>query len=203
MNLLERIHDKRVHTRRVVVLAKAAAGMLPVDVNTLLDIGCGDGVLAAELAGRRPGLRVEGVEVGLRAHTAIPVRPFDGRTLPYADGSMDATMLVDVLHHTTDPENLLREATRVARRSVLIKDHYVDGLGARATLSFMDDVSNRRHNVALPYHYLRRAQWEKLFRALDLELVQHDSLRQLYPFPGNLVFGRGLHFLALLRPSAR
>jgi len=202
MNPIEHIHDTRVHVRRVRLLAEVAARLLPPDARTLLDIGCGDGALGAGLARMRPGLEVRGVEVGVRPTTAIPVTEFDGHKLPHAEHSIDATMLVDVLHHTTHPGELLREASRVARRWILLKDHHADGLGARATLRLMDNVSNRRHGVELPHNYLTRAQWTALFSECRLRVVQQDSVPQLYPFPANLVFGRRLHFFALLESSA-
>lgn len=202
MNVLEHLHETRVHVRRVRVLATAAARLLPAGARYLLDIGCGDGALGAGLARQRPELDVRGVEVAVRKHTAIPVQAFDGRTLPCADQSHDAVMLVDVLHHTTQPAVLLREAVRVARRWILLKDHDADGFAAHATLQFMDRVGNRRHGVVRPHHYLTRAQWSVLFAEFKLRVVQHDSLPQLYPFPVNLVFGRRLHFFALLETSA-
>jgi hypothetical protein len=62
-------------------------------------------------------------------------------------------MLADVLHHTTDPMVLLREAARVARRSLIIKDHRTSRIGAAVTLRFMDWVGNRPHHVPLTYNY--------------------------------------------------
>jgi ubiquinone/menaquinone biosynthesis C-methylase UbiE len=49
-------------------------------------------------------------------------------------------MFVYVLHHTNDPEVLLREAQRVALKAVVLKDHTRNGLLAYTTLRFMDWV---------------------------------------------------------------
>ena len=46
-------------------------------------------------------------------------------------------MFVDVLHLTDDPVLLLREAARVARNTIVIKDHTLDGFAAAATVRFM------------------------------------------------------------------
>lgn len=197
MNWLDRYHASRVHTRRVRVLAETAARLLPPRLR-VLDVGCGDGWLAATLARLRPDLAITGVEVAPRAGCHIPVTAFDGRTLPFADGSFDATLIVDVLHHTTAPAVLFQEVTRVARTTVLLKDHLREGWGAQATLRFMDEVGNRRHGVPLPFNYLNRAEWNGLFAGCRLTIEEMDPLRTLYPFPGRLVFGRGLHFFARL-----
>lgn len=197
MTWLDRYHASRVHTRRVRVLAETAARLLPPRF-TVLDVGCGDGLLAATLARLRPDLSLTGVEIAPRAGCHIPVTAFDGRTLPFADGSFDATLIVDVLHHTTDPAVLFREATRVARTAVLLKDHLREGMASQATLRFMDEVGNRRHGVPLPFNYLNQAGWNRLFAECRLTVKETDPLRSLYPFPTRLVFGRGLHFFARL-----
>jgi len=62
----------------------------------------------------------------------------------------------------------------------------------------MDIVGNRRHGVALPFNYLNREEWNALFTKCGVVTNASDSLGALYPFPANLIFGRGLHFFARL-----
>jgi len=199
MNWIERWHGARVHTRRVRILAGAAARLLPAGFS-VLDIGCGDGQLAATLGTLRPDLTLTGVEISPRPHCQIPVSGFDGRELPFGNGRFDAALLVDVLHHTADPGVLLGEAGRVARHVVLVKDHFREGFGAQATLRLMDEVGNRRHGVALPFNYLSRREWDALFARCGLTVQTSNPLRELYPLPARLIFGRGLHFFARLGP---
>ena len=80
-------------------------------------------------------------------------------------------MLVDVLHQTDDPMNLLREAVRVARQAIVIKDHLLQGAFAYPTLRFMDWVGNARHGVALPYNYWTPAEWHGAFDKLGLAVI--------------------------------
>jgi ubiquinone/menaquinone biosynthesis C-methylase UbiE len=198
MTWLERLHSVRVHTRRVRILAAAAAPLLPANAR-VLDIGCGDGQVAAAIGRQRPDVSFAGVEVAPRPGCLIPVTQFDGSHLPFPDGSFDATLIVDVLHHTEDPSLLLREAARVTRDAVVLKDHLREGLWAQATLRFMDELGNRRHGVPLPNRYLSAKEWSQLFVECRLVTVNSDPIRHLYPFPANLIFGRGLHFLARLK----
>jgi SAM-dependent methyltransferase len=200
MSLLSRLHDGYVATRRADVLAARLSALLPPAAR-VLDVGCGDGELARCILDRRPDVRVEGVDVFVRPHTAIPVQLFDGVTLPYADASVDVALLVDVLHHTDDPNVLLREVARVARVGVLIKDHTRDGLLAGPTLRAMDWVGNARHGVRLPYNYWSRRHWMEAFADHGLEIVAWLPRLGLYPGPASWVFDRSLHFIALLRPS--
>jgi hypothetical protein len=95
---------------------------------------------------------------------------------------------------------LLREARRVARRSVLIKDHALNGFLAYPTLRFMDWVGNAPHGVVLPYNYWAEAQWQRAFGEVGLEVERKVTELGLYPFPASLLFERRLHFIASLRP---
>src|SRR5262245_22784366 len=99
----------------------------------------------------RPDISIRVIDVLVRPNTQIPVDRFNGKHLPHADKSFDVVCFVDVLHHTNDPATLLREARRVARKLVVLKDHTMDGIFAYHTLRFMDWVGNAHHGVALPY----------------------------------------------------
>lgn len=197
MNLLDQVHEAYVYGRRIRRLSALLSEMIPPG-SSLLDVGCGDGKLARSLQLRRPDLRIEGVEVLLRKHTWIPVTNFDGKRLPYGDSGFDGVMLIDVLHHTPDPRLLLREALRVSRRWLVLKDHVLQGPYAGLRLRFMDYVGNARHAVALPYHYLSREEWSELRRVLDLQIAAEVKQLGLYPWPFDYLFGGNLHFLALL-----
>ena len=119
--LIDNYHSTQVLSRRVRVLARHLADLAPQGAD-LLDVGCGDGQVARLLLDQRPDLKVSGVDVLARESTAIPVTLFDGHRLPLADATKDAVMFIDVLHHTPDPRVLLREAARVSRRWIIIKD---------------------------------------------------------------------------------
>jgi len=200
MNLLDRVHEGYVSDRRIRRLAQLLSELIPRGCS-LLDVGCGDGKLARSLQGQRPDLRIEGVEVRLRKQSSIPVTAFDGTTLPYGEAHFDGVMLIDVLHHTPDPRLLLREALRVSRRWLVLKDHLLEGPCAGLRLRFMDYVGNARHAVALPYHYLSRRDWHELLQVLDLQTAAEVKQLGLYPWPLDYVFGGRLHFLALLERS--
>lgn len=200
MSVVERVHGEFVFGRRIRVLASHLAPMLPQGAR-VLDVGCGDGSLASLIMAKRPDVSLEGVDVLVRPHTSIPVRQFDGVRLPYDDASVDVAMFVDVLHHTADPMVMLREAARVARRGILIKDHLHHGLLAGLTLRFMDWVGNARHGVSLPYNYWRPSQWGDAFAALRMLPTKRVDRLGLYPPPASWLFDRALHFVALLEPS--
>jgi SAM-dependent methyltransferase len=198
MNRLGRAHGKLVHGRRISRLAQHLSRLLPENL-CVLDVGCGDGSLAALIQAMRPDLELEGIDVMVRKETAIPVKEFNGTAIPLPDRSVDAVMFVDVLHHTDDPIVLLKEASRVAKSFILIKDHTDDGFLSNATLRFMDWVGNKPHGVVLPYNYWRESQWKQAFHDLHLDVVDWLNDLALYPYAADLLFGRGLHMITKLR----
>ena len=104
------------------------------------------------------------------------------------DSSVAAVLLVDVLHHAQDPIGLLREAGRVARKAVIIKDHLRDPVLGTLTLRMMDWVGNARFGVALPYAYWSRSEWRDAFCDAGLSMEQWSTDLRLYPMPASLLF---------------
>lgn len=197
MNTVGKLHGKYVHGRRVEQLYKHL-GRLLTDDSEVLDVGCGDGLISSLIAENRKDINIRGIDVLVRGKTKIPVTEFDGETIPFPDKSFDAVVFVDVLHHTLDPMKLLREAVRVSKKHIVLKDHLRDGFLANATLSFMDWVGNKPHGVVLPYNYWRENQWRTAFEELNLNILAWQNKLDLYGQPADLIFGRNLHFIAKL-----
>ncbi len=195
-------HQRFVHTRRVQVLASHFADLIEPGAS-VLDVGCGDGLLSEAVGKHRPDLTIHGIDVLVRGNAAITVEPFDGTKIPFQSDSFDTVMMVDVLHHTGSPQVLLDEAARVASKQVILKDHYLRGFAAYRTLALMDRVGNSRHGVEIPCNYLTESQWDALFQASDLRRVTCRENLGLYPPPLSWIFERKLHFIASLehRPA--
>lgn len=175
-------------------MADHLAALIPRNAR-VLDIGCGDGTIDYVVAQRRPDVSIKGIDVLVRPNARIPVEPFDGVRIPHPDATFDIVMFVDVLHHTSDPMVLLREATRVAK-AILIKDHFREGLLANATLRLMDWVGNAHHGVVLPYNYWSKAEWDAAWDELSWRPSHMNLSLKLYPMPACWIFERGLHFIA-------
>jgi SAM-dependent methyltransferase len=188
------LHDRLVFGRRIKLLADRLASLIPQNAR-VLDVGCGDGAADRLILDQRPDVTMEGIDVLMRPETKIPVKTFDGTTIPYPDDSFDLVMFVDVLHHTDDPSVLLREAKRVGKM-ILIKDHFREGFLAGPTLRLMDWVGNAHHGVVLPYNYWSRPQWTNAFKSMDMKIGEINETLGLYPVPASWVFERGLHFVA-------
>lgn len=96
---------------------------------SIIDVGCGEGVLTEKWAAELPKGRVVGVDLDdpkLRQEWERRVRPnleFQisfGDQLPFADGEFEAAAAMEVLEHVPDPDAVLKEMSRVARRWLLV-----------------------------------------------------------------------------------
>ncbi len=145
---------------------------------TVLDVGSSCGRLAKQLM-EKVDCRIEGIDICLQPHACIPVRQYDGQNIPFDADSFDGVMMVDMLHHTTHPEQVLREAARVSRRYLLIKDHYWNTPADLLGLQVSDYIGNAPYSIDLPYHYLKMTEWMQLIHRLGLRVTDIDQFRYL------------------------
>jgi len=109
-------------------VARRAVGMTAR--GEAVDLGCGPGHLAVELARRAPGLHVtgvdlsdellaQGVDYARRAGVGdrVSFKKGDARQIPFPDGSLDLVLSTLSLHHWSDPVAVLDEVARVLRPS--------------------------------------------------------------------------------------
>jgi len=197
--LLRSIHNEYVFQRRIQVLSDEVASVLG-DSRTVLDIGCGDGTISKLSADKKGnGVTFSGIDVMARPTCAIDFKLFDGYTIPHPDNSFDTCMFIDVLHHLNHIKEIIAEAKRVSSKYIIIKDHLYSTQLDYGILKFMDWVGNKPHSVGVIFNFKKEEFWRNLFDELGLEIVQFNKNVPLYPFPFNMIFGRDLHFVALLK----
>jgi SAM-dependent methyltransferase len=97
--------------------------------SSLLDVGCGEGVLVQRWAtrlgdGRVVGidLQEESIQAGWAEHQApnLEYRVMEAENLPFARSEFDLAAAVEVLEHVPDPEHTLAEMARCAERHLLV-----------------------------------------------------------------------------------
>jgi SAM-dependent methyltransferase len=95
---------------------------------SLLDVGCGEGVLTHKWAPRIDG-RVVGIDLddpALHAEWEKRQAPnleymvMKAENLPFADDEFDTASAIEVLEHVPDPEHTVAEMVRVANRWLLV-----------------------------------------------------------------------------------
>jgi SAM-dependent methyltransferase len=164
--------------KRRRVIARALSPMLR-GFSRILDIGCGDGLLCRDLATcLPPGVILHGVDVLRNLSPPIPYVVYDGLHLPFSDGAYEASLLVDVLHHSRDPDGLLREAARVSHGCVIVKDHDYRGRVDFALMKAGDYLGNKMFGIDLPYNFRTWRAFETMFGEAGLEIAAYeDSLK--------------------------
>lgn len=108
---------------------KATIEMIPKDVVTVLDVGCGDGRVSAPLRGR---YRIVGVDYAYHSvkHLGACGMRASSANLPFRDRSFDVVLCCEVLEHLPKEvfQRTLDEMARVARKYILISVPYRENL---------------------------------------------------------------------------
>ena len=158
---------------------------------SVLDVGCGEGVLTEQWARRLRNGHVVGVDLEdpkLRAEwerRSLPNLSFqavDATSLPFEDDSFDVACAIEVLEHVPDPERTLAEMVRVAERWVLVsvpREPLWRGLNM-ARGAYLRELGNTPGHVN---HWSKRAFVELAGRHGRIEEVRS-------PFPWTMLLVR-------------
>ena len=198
LRIVNTFHKTFVFNRRVLVLAKNICDIIPKNVRSVLDIGCGDGTISSLILKNKPNILIKGLEVSERKRCLIDCKVFSGIEIPLKNSAVDLCILIDVLHHTVNIQELLKEAIRVSQRYIIIKDHIYSNYFDLAVLRFMDWIGNKPYGVNLPYNYQKKDSWLHIFQSNNVKITMWNDNLKLYPFPFSLLFGNKLHFITLL-----
>jgi ubiquinone/menaquinone biosynthesis C-methylase UbiE len=110
-----------------------------IEARSVLDVGTATGRGLRDLKAAVPNAFVCGVEPvaalvqqGVRKGIIVsePIVLGSGRALPFGDNSFDAVCEFAVLHHVANPNEVVREMLRVAKKAVLISDSNRFGQGS-------------------------------------------------------------------------
>jgi SAM-dependent methyltransferase len=119
MYAVEERHFWFLGTRRVIVAALERALGPALAGARLLDLGCGTGFTLSQLPRgvRAVGLDYSSTALALATRRATGAGLVRGSAyhLPFADGSFDAALSLDVLEHLQDDRGAAREIARVLR----------------------------------------------------------------------------------------
>ena len=96
---------------------------------SLLDVGCGEGVLVHSWAQRLGERRVVGIDLeeesiqagwSQRQAPNLEYHVMHAENLPFAEDEFDLASAIEVLEHVPDPEHTLAEMARCAQRHLLV-----------------------------------------------------------------------------------
>jgi 2-polyprenyl-3-methyl-5-hydroxy-6-metoxy-1,4-benzoquinol methylase len=158
---------------------------------SLLDVGCGEGVLTHRWAERLAPHRVVGLDLDdplLRAEWAKRAAPNlsymvqKAENLPFADGEFDLASAIEVLEHVPDPEHTVAEMARCAERHLLVsvpREPLWRGLNL-ARGAYVRDLGNTPGHL----NHWSRGSFERL-------LARHgDVVETRSPFPWTMLLVR-------------
>jgi alpha-1,6-mannosyltransferase len=167
--------ERRWAIRRAEVKRKRLMPFYPSQ-EKILEVGSGNGALTVLL--RKEGHEVTALDIADRSifPEVVPTL-YDGGRFPFADRAFGTCQLITMLHHTPDPEHLIREAMRVADRIIIMEDIYEGELQKRITFLADSMVNGEFHGH--PHTNRTDAAWRETFDRLGLKLEAVEQYRFL------------------------
>lgn len=99
----------------------------PLDIESVLDVGCGEGFTLQRLTNEHIGKKLEGsdsiqeaLDLGKKIHPHLKLVKGDLYELPYGNNSFDLLICTEVLEHLEDPKKALKELVRVSKKYILL-----------------------------------------------------------------------------------
>lgn len=158
--------------------------MVPADVKTVLDVGCGDGRVTNRFPGHMDIVALDFSREGL-AHVKPSKIISHTHALPFADNSFELVLIADVLEHLKPGEfpKTLQEIKRVARTYVLINSPNREKL--REALAECQTCRNTFH-INLHVRSLSPARIQKAFAdAFTARTVRFSEER--WPYQNSII----------------
>ena len=139
--------------------------------NKIIDIGVGLGLLSSAI--QKKGYYLCPVDVH-NISIAKDIKPvlFDGQALPFKNNSFDTALLITVLHHTPNPEKIILETSRVAKKIIIMEDIFESTIHKYLTF-IMDSIMNLEF-FGHPHTNKSDKGWRKLFKKNKFTVLKYD-----------------------------
>ena len=148
----------------------------------VLDIGSGYGKQAFTLQ-EAIGCSVSAIDVVDYNRFDIPFKEFDGVHVPFEDEAFDVSYLAFVLHHAEKPIELLKEALRVTKRTLLIFEDTPRNAFDRTLDGFHGRSFNWYYKLSNPAVFRTQKEWEKIFSEIPLQTRESIPLSRFWREP--------------------
>lgn len=159
----------------------------PLNIDTVLDAGCGEGFTLDRLSREKIGSSYKGIEydpeavkIANKLYPKLDIHEGDVLKLPYKNDSFDLVVCTEVLEHLENPRKAYRELLRVSKKYVLITVPNEPIF----TLQRIAKLKNLRHLGAHPEHIQHWGPREflKFVKIRGVKLVIYK-----YPIPWTMV----------------
>lgn len=137
----------------------------------ILDLGCGSGIVGKTFQDFFQAELI-GVDIKDQRVVKIPFQIIDGRTLPFKNDFFEIVLINYVLHHTKDPDLLLKEAKRVVNDKIIIFEDLPE--------NFLASLICQIHGLSYNYffqknnekgNFLDSENWKEIFNNSGLKLI--------------------------------
>lgn len=153
---------------------------------SILDVGSGNGLVAHLL--RQHGHNITPLDIHEgQYHESVKPVVYDGKNFPFADKQFDTGIILTVLHHIENPEQVLQEAGRVCRKLIIMEDIYDTNFQKHLTF-FIDKLANLWYSPC-PHTNKNDEDWKKTFSSMHMKLM-HSHYRHVI-----LVIKQGIYVL--------
>ena len=155
---------------------------IPTDASTILEAGCGEGILLEKLLKKYPHSEVSGLDIDEENITIcrkynLPVIAGDLTDIPWEDQYFDVITLIEVIEHLPEPEKAIMELSRILKQ------------GGRLIVLFPNDLAFKIARISTLY-------WLEAFADSGHIRQYHPrSVKRMAEKAGfQQIFGRGLPF---------
>jgi len=126
----------------------------PQHGSSILDVGCGTGILLQQLRQLGKGLNLYGMDIApemvkvarAKFGKSVELRQGSANSLPYGDNSFDYVTCATSFHHYPNPDNSLREMFRVLKLGgkLVLLDPFTNGFLRKAICEVLGVLFNEK-----------------------------------------------------------
>ena len=153
-------------------------------IETVLDVGCGEGFSLNRLSEEGIGKKLEGVdflkpavELGKKMHPHLALKQGNIYKLEYKSNSFDLVIATEVLEHLEDPRKVLKELIRVSKKYVLLS---VPNEPFFMAANFLrgKNITRWGNDIEHIQHWTSRS-----FEQFTIDKSQLTIIKKRHPFP--------------------
>ena len=148
----------------------------PQPDSSILDVGCGTGILLQQLCQLDKGLNLYGMDIApemvkvanTKVGKSVEIRQGSANSLPYGDNSFDCVTCVTSFHHYPNPDNSLQEMFRVLKLGgkLVLLDPFTNGFLRKAICAILGILFNEKginlFTKEQMYHMFQKAGFNEI-----------------------------------------